>query len=97
MEASSQKSLHLTLIRHGESVYNKKNLFTGWLNAGLTENGTNEAQNGGELIKSKGITYSVGYTSFLARAQLTYKEVAKKLEESSGKFNNLGFFYRNFF
>lgn len=85
MGNSNEKSLHLTLIRHGESVYNKKNLFTGWLNAELTENGVSEAQNGGDLIAQKGRKYTVGYTSFLLRAQGTYEEVAKKLSEKSGR------------
>ena len=84
MNFSNQKKLHLTLIRHGESEYNKKNLFTGWINATLTANGVQEAQNGGELIKNKGVNYDIGYTSFLLRAQLTYKEVLVKLKERSG-------------
>ena len=87
MNQSNQKKLHLTLIRHGESVYNKKNLFTGWYNAGLTPEGIQEAQHGGKLIKNKKISYDVGYTSFLARAQLTYVEVAEKLKENSGNLH----------
>lgn len=85
MEFSNKKQLHWTIIRHGESEYNKKNLFTGWYNCSLSENGIKEAQEGAEFIKNKGIDYDIAYTSFLARATETYQIIKDKLKEKSGK------------
>ena len=58
----------LVLIRHGESEWNKSNLFTGWTDVDLTEKGRMEAQNAGELLKKDGYTFDVAYTSVLKRA-----------------------------
>jgi 2,3-bisphosphoglycerate-dependent phosphoglycerate mutase len=59
----------LILVRHGESEWNLKNLFTGWKNPELTEKGIGEARAAGRLLKSKGIIPTVFYTSALRRAQ----------------------------
>jgi 2,3-bisphosphoglycerate-dependent phosphoglycerate mutase len=58
----------LVLIRHGESEWNKLNLFTGWTDVDLTEKGIEEAKNGGKLLKSEGFTFDIAYTSVLKRA-----------------------------
>lgn len=58
----------LVLIRHGESEWNKLNLFTGWTDVDLTEKGTNEAKTSGKLLKEEGFTFDVAYTSVLKRA-----------------------------
>ena len=58
----------LVLIRHGESEWNKSNLFTGWTDVDLTEKGRLEAKNAGELLKKDGYTFDVAYTSVLKRA-----------------------------
>ncbi len=58
----------LVLIRHGESDWNKLNLFTGWTDVDLTEKGIEEAKNGGKLLKSEGFTFDIAYTSVLKRA-----------------------------
>ncbi|MBW6471697.1 MAG: 2,3-diphosphoglycerate-dependent phosphoglycerate mutase [Anaerolineaceae bacterium] len=58
----------LVLIRHGESEWNKLNLFTGWTDVDLTEKGIEEAKNGGKLLKAEGFTFDVAYTSVLKRA-----------------------------
>lgn len=58
----------LVLIRHGESVWNKENRFTGWTDVDLTEKGYEEARNGGVLLKEEGFTFDVAYTSVLKRA-----------------------------
>jgi 2,3-bisphosphoglycerate-dependent phosphoglycerate mutase len=58
----------LVLIRHGESEWNKSNLFTGWTDVDLTEKGRSEAKNAGELLKKDGYTFDVAYTSVLKRA-----------------------------
>ena len=64
-------SRNLILVRHGQSEWNSKNLFTGWKNPGLTELGVKEAKNAGKLIADKGILFDLMYTSMLTRAQKT--------------------------
>ncbi len=59
---------NLVLIRHGESVWNKENRFTGWTDVDLTEKGFKEAHNGGLLLKKEGFSFDVAYTSVLKRA-----------------------------
>lgn len=58
----------LVLLRHGESVWNEKNLFTGWVDVDLTANGEAEATAGGKLIKDAGIEPNILHTSVLRRA-----------------------------
>ena len=65
------KSRNLILVRHGQSEWNAKNLFTGWKNPGLTDQGVSEAKNAGKLILEQKIEYDVMYTSMLSRAQKT--------------------------
>ncbi|MGJ8528669.1 2,3-bisphosphoglycerate-dependent phosphoglycerate mutase [Maritalea sp.] len=61
----------LILVRHGQSEWNLKNLFTGWKNPGLTEKGVEEATSAGQLLKSRGYEIEICYTSALKRAQHT--------------------------
>ncbi len=61
----------LILVRHGQSEWNLKNLFTGWRNPGLTEKGIDEATEAGKLLKSRGYEIEICYTSALKRAQHT--------------------------
>tara|TARA_B100000925_G_scaffold189437_1_gene143206 strand:- start:1341 stop:1973 length:633 start_codon:yes stop_codon:yes gene_type:complete len=65
------KKRNLILVRHGQSEWNAKNLFTGWENPGLTETGKIEAQNAGDLINDLDIGFDCLFTSVLIRAQLT--------------------------
>ncbi|GAS88498.1 phosphoglyceromutase [Mycolicibacterium brisbanense] len=58
----------LILLRHGESDWNQKNLFTGWVDVDLTEKGRAEAVRGGELLAEQGVLPDVVYTSLLRRA-----------------------------
>lgn len=58
----------LVLLRHGESVWNKANRFTGWTDVELTEKGIEEARNAGKLLKEEGFNFKVAYTSYLKRA-----------------------------
>lgn len=58
----------LVLLRHGESVWNKENLFTGWTDVDLSDQGRVEARRAGELLKAEGFTFDVAYTSVLKRA-----------------------------
>jgi 2,3-bisphosphoglycerate-dependent phosphoglycerate mutase len=61
----------LVLLRHGESDWNAKNLFTGWVDVPLSEKGTEEATRGGHLMKEAGILPDVVHTSLLRRAITT--------------------------
>ena len=58
----------LVLLRHGESVWNKENRFTGWTDVGLSERGTEEARDAGRLLRTEGLGFDVAYTSVLKRA-----------------------------
>lgn len=70
----------LVLIRHGESEWNKSNLFTGWTDVDLTEKGRMEARNAGELLKKDGYTFDVAYTSVLKRAIRTLWMVLDEMD-----------------
>ena len=61
----------LVLVRHGQSEWNAKNLFTGWKDPGLTPNGEKEAFEAGKLIKARNIEFTTMFTSDLIRAQIT--------------------------
>jgi 2,3-bisphosphoglycerate-dependent phosphoglycerate mutase len=65
------KSRNLILVRHGQSEWNAKNLFTGWKDPGLTDQGVSEAKNAGKLILEQNIEFDAMYTSMLSRAQKT--------------------------
>lgn len=58
----------LVLLRHGESVWNKENRFTGWTDVDLSEKGVGEAHTAGEVLKKEGYTFDVAFTSVLKRA-----------------------------
>tara|TARA_B100000927_G_scaffold96872_1_gene78164 strand:- start:1411 stop:2034 length:624 start_codon:yes stop_codon:yes gene_type:complete len=77
------KQRNLILVRHGQSEWNEKNLFTGWENPGLTNKGKLEAENAGRLIKNLGINFDFLYTSALTRAQLTGSIILSELEQES--------------
>jgi len=60
--------MKLVLIRHGESEWNKLNLFTGWTDVDLSDKGREEAKNAGKIMKEEGYDFDVCYTSYLKRA-----------------------------
>ena len=72
--------MKLVLIRHGESEWNQKNLFTGWTDVDLTANGIEEAQNAGILLKKDGFDFDICYTSYLKRAIHTLNLILEKLD-----------------
>jgi 2,3-bisphosphoglycerate-dependent phosphoglycerate mutase len=72
----------LVLVRHGESDWNKKNLFTGWRDVGLTEQGITEAREAGRKLKGQGLTFDVAFTSALVRAQRTLDLMLEELGQS---------------
>lgn len=61
----------LVLVRHGQSEWNLKNLFTGWRDVGLTDLGREEAKGAGVKLKALGLTFDIAFTSALKRAQNT--------------------------
>ena len=67
----SEPTRTLILLRHGESDWNAKNLFTGWVDVPLTEKGRTEAARGGQLIADAGVAPDVLHTSLLRRAITT--------------------------
>ena len=71
----------IVMIRHGESEWNKKNLFTGWTDVDLSEKGHLEAAQGGKALKEEGFTFDVCYTSVLKRAIHTANHVLEELDE----------------
>src|SRR6202022_3226540 len=72
----------LVLVRHGQSEWNLKNLFTGWKDVDLTAQGILEAKKAGEKLKARGITFDVVFTSALKRAQKTLDLVLAEMGES---------------
>lgn len=58
----------VVLLRHGESIWNKENRFTGWTDVDLSEKGKEEAKKAGEVLKDEGYTFDIAYTSVLKRA-----------------------------
>ena len=76
------KTRNLIIVRHGQSEWNEKNLFTGWENPGLTKKGADEAMHAGELIKELNIEFDRMFTSALIRAQLTGSIILEKIGQS---------------
>ena len=68
----------LILVRHGQSVWNAENRFTGWVDVDLSEKGSLEAQKSGQLIKNLNINIDVSYTSFLKRAIKTLTTILQE-------------------
>jgi 2,3-bisphosphoglycerate-dependent phosphoglycerate mutase len=58
----------LALLRHGESIWNKENRFTGWTDVDLSEKGIQEATQAGKILKKEGYSFDVAFTSVLKRA-----------------------------
>ncbi|MBO5998514.1 MAG: 2,3-diphosphoglycerate-dependent phosphoglycerate mutase [Lachnospiraceae bacterium] len=74
--------MKLVLIRHGESEWNKLNLFTGWTDVDLSEKGHEEAKNAGKLLKDSGYDFDVCYTSYLKRAIHTLNHVLDEMDRN---------------
>ena len=74
---------NLIIVRHGQSTWNAKNKFTGWVNAPLSEKGKQEAKSAGKLIKSINLINLNGFTSFLDRAIETYNIIINNIEQKN--------------
>ncbi len=72
----------LVLVRHGQSEWNEKNLFTGWRDVGLTEKGRAEAHAAGRALKEAGYRFDLDYTSALKRAQETNTIILAEIGQS---------------
>lgn len=72
----------LVLVRHGESEWNKLNLFTGWRDPQLTEKGIAEAVRAGQSLKAEGLKFDVAFTSVLTRAQRTLDLILAELGQT---------------
>ncbi len=74
--------MKLVLIRHGESEWNRLNLFTGWTDVDLSEKGHEEAKAAGRLLKAEGYDFDVCYTSYLKRAIHTLDHVLDEMDRA---------------
>jgi 2,3-bisphosphoglycerate-dependent phosphoglycerate mutase len=79
----AQSDRLLVLVRHGESDWNKKNLFTGWRDVDLTDKGVAEAREAGRKLKAQGIKFDVAFTSALKRAQRTLDLMLTELGQTT--------------
>lgn len=73
--------MKLVLIRHGESKWNAANLFTGWADVDLTKRGVDDAKKAGQILKQKGYSFDISYTSYLKRAIKTLDYVQEEMDE----------------
>ena len=76
-------SNYLVLVRHGQSEWNEKNLFTGWKDPGLTQKGVEEAKKAGYQLNKLGLNFDIMHTSVLTRAQLTGQIILDVLEQDN--------------
>ncbi|NLZ70743.1 MAG: 2,3-diphosphoglycerate-dependent phosphoglycerate mutase [Clostridiaceae bacterium] len=72
--------IKLVLVRHGESEWNRLNLFTGWTDVDLSEKGKKEAAEGGRLLREEGYDFDVCYTSYLKRAIHTLNLILEEMD-----------------
>lgn len=77
----------LVLVRHGQSEWNRKNLFTGWRDPDLTEQGVAEATKAGKLLRKRGLHFDIAYSSVLTRANRTLELILKELEQEDLETN----------
>jgi 2,3-bisphosphoglycerate-dependent phosphoglycerate mutase len=76
---NTNRSHTLVLVRHGESEWNRRNMFTGWCNPDLTEKGLIEALVAARMLRAQGLVFDVAYTSKLKRAQRTLEIIQSEL------------------
>jgi 2,3-bisphosphoglycerate-dependent phosphoglycerate mutase len=72
--------MKVVLLRHGESTWNKLNLFTGWTDVDLSEKGFTEAHSAGQVLKKEGYTFEIAYTSVLKRAIRTLNITLEEMD-----------------
>ena len=74
--------IKLVLVRHGESIWNMENKFTGWTDVELSKKGIEEARNAGKLLKENNYSFDIAYSSFLKRANDTLDIILKEMNLS---------------
>lgn len=74
--------MKLVLMRHGESEWNKENLFTGWYDIDLSEKGVKEAKDAGKCLKKEGYEFDICYTSYLKRAIHTLQYILDEMDRN---------------
>ena len=79
--------IKLVLVRHGQSVWNLENKFTGWTDVELSDQGVEEAIEAGRVLKEKGFSFDIAYTSVLKRANDTLDYILKELGEEDIPIN----------
>ena len=75
--------IKLVLVRHGQSMWNLENKFTGWTDVELSENGVKEAKEAGRVLKQKGFLFDIAFTSVLKRAKDTLTYILKEMGEEN--------------
>lgn len=73
--------IKLVVVRHGQSVWNLENKFTGWTDVDLSDQGINEAKEAGKVLKENGFSFDIAYTSVLKRANHTLDLILEELNE----------------
>ena len=79
--------IKLVLVRHGQSMWNLENRFTGWTDVELSNQGIQEAKEAGRILKEKGFEFDIAYTSVLKRANDTLKYILEEMGESNIPIN----------
>ena len=90
------KNNFLVLVRHGQSEWNEKNLFTGWKNPTLTEQGIEEARKAGSKIKSINLDFDLHFTSELLRAQITGEIIQREIDQQIKTIKNIALNERDY-
>ena len=90
------KNNFLVLVRHGQSEWNEKNLFTGWKNPTLTEQGVEEARKAGSKIKSINLDFDLHFTSELLRAQITGEIIQREIDQEIKTIKNIALNERDY-
>jgi 2,3-bisphosphoglycerate-dependent phosphoglycerate mutase len=75
-----KKSYKIVFVRHGESIWNKENRFTGWTDVPLSETGVAEGKDAGKKLKTAGYEFDVVFTSILKRAIMTWNLIAEVID-----------------
>ena len=75
--------IKLVLVRHGQSMWNLENKFTGWTDVELSPKGIAEAKEAGKVLKEKGFSFDLAFTSVLKRAEDTLRYILKEMNEEN--------------
>lgn len=76
----ASKLFRIVFVRHGESIWNKENRFTGWTDVALTEKGIQEARKAGQVLAKEGMKFDLAFTSVLRRAVHTYNLMCEEMD-----------------